>query len=283
MAAEITKERMWQERYYHTCVVQVKISLVKLSMVLKLLVPNPERFTLLCYGFLSKALSIAFLATISILDVRSQSITLHSQVVFPTVKDTSEYIRFTINNQHFGEKDTTIQIQIHVGAFDTCEAAFGADTMKFLAKFKEGEVYEIRQGCCCAAFTLEPRKNPRRGNVTFMNTTERDLGLVVAEANVDTVKSKQSKTIFSYESALWLFKPCNIAITETDYLSDKYNHKNDERNYDSLWQEQAQFMLAQSWFHFMHGEKIEISYREKNISMKLIGYMTEEEYKDVWK
>ena len=227
-----------------------------------------------------------FILTIAfVFEVKAQTATIDAHVVFPSEKDTINHIRFRINNQEFGGKDTLLQLKLNKKGFDSCEAIIGADTLKFLAKFKKGEVYEIRQGCCCAAFTLEPQNAPRRGTVTFKNTTNRDLGLVVAEANQDTVKAKATQTTFSFESAMCLFKPCSILITETPYFSDAYNYKNDNRDYDSLWKEQSQYLLTQSWFHFLHGEKIGIEYNDvtKNTSLKLLGYMTDEEYEKVWK
>lgn len=234
---------------------------------------------------MKKFLLIIILTIAAIQEVNSQTVTINAKVVFPNIKDTVTYIRFKINNQNFGEKDTIIEIKVNAKGFDTCQAIIGNDTINFLTKFKEGEIYEIRQGCCCAAFTLEPKNNPRRGTVTFKNTTKRDLGLVIAEANIDTVKTNKTQTTFSYESAMCLFKPCSILITEIEYLSDNYNHKNDKRDYDSLWKEQAQYILTKNWFHFLHGEKVEIIYydNDKVTKIALIGYMTNKEYEDIWK
>jgi hypothetical protein len=232
-------------------------------------------------------LTILFLLTIfSVLIVNSQTVTINAQVVFCDVKDTSNYIRFKMNNQSFGERDTLIKIHCNTKGFDTCEAIIVNDTMRFLTKFKMGVSYEIKQGCCCAAFTLEPTNNPRRGTVTFNNTTKRDLGLIIAESNIDTVKTNKRQTTFSYESALCRFKPCSILITETPYLSEVYDYNSDKRNYDSLWKEQAQFILSKTWFHFLHGEKIALVYndRTKDVKIRLIGYMSDEEYyKFIWK
>jgi hypothetical protein len=234
---------------------------------------------------MNKFLLIIILTISSIKGVKSQSVTINSQVVFPNVKDTLSYIRFKINNQSFGEKDTIIQIKVNTKGLDTCQAIIVDDTINFLTKFKEGEIYEIRQGCCCAAFTLEPTNNPRRGTVTFNNTTRRDLGLVIAEANIDTVKTNKTQTTFSYESAMCLFKPCNILITEIPYFTYSYNYKNDNRDYEILWKEQAKFILTKSWFHFLHGEKIELEYNDKTKETKIIiiGYMTDKEYENIWK
>ncbi len=234
---------------------------------------------------MNKFLLLLLLTIITFQQVHGQTVTLHAQVVFPNAKDTLQPIRFQINNHAFGEKDTVIQLSINSKGLDSCSAIIAYDTLHFLTKFNAGETYEIKQGCCCAAFTLEPTNNPRRGTVALKNTTKRDLGLVVAEANVDTVKAKTTFTTFSYESAMCMFKPCSILITEIDYLSAKYDYHNDKRNYDSLWQEQAQFILTKNWFHFLHGEKVVIVYNDKNKTARLEvnGYMTEEEYENIWK
>jgi hypothetical protein len=234
---------------------------------------------------MNKFLLIIILTIASIKEVKSQSVTINSQVVFPNIKDTLNYIRFKINNQSFGEKDTIIQINVNAKGFDTCQAIIVDDTINFLTKFRESEIYEIRQGCCCAAFTLEPKNNPRRGTVTFKNTTRRDLGLIIAEANIDTVKTNKTQTTFSYESAMCLFKPCSILITEILYFSDSYNYKNDKRDYEILWKEQTKYILTKSWFQFLHGEKIELEYNDKikETKIKLIGYMTDNEYENIWK
>ena len=194
-------------------------------------------------------------------------------------------IQFQLNGVKILATDKSVQ-KINLNkTLDSCIAIIGSDTIHFLTRFRPDNEYIIRPGCCCAAFTLEPIINPRRGTVTFKNTTKRDLGLVIAEANIDTVEANTSKTTFSSESAMCLFKPCNILITETGYFSDSYNYDNDQKNYDSLWKEQAQYILAETWFHFLHGEKIELYYSDKtrDISIRLTGYMTDKEYGNIWK
>jgi hypothetical protein len=194
-------------------------------------------------------------------------------------------IQFQFNGVKIFATDTLAkQIPLNY-ALDYCIAIIGTDTIHFLTKLKPNNEYTIRPGCCCAAFILEPKNNARRGTVTFKNTTKRDLGLIVAEANIDTVKVNVTRTTFSYESAMCLFKPCSILITEPSYFSDTYNYKNDGRDYDTLWKEQAQFILTKSWFHFLHGEKIELDYNDKTkvTNIRLVGYMTEKEYENIWK
>lgn len=194
-------------------------------------------------------------------------------------------IQFQFNGTKILATDTTAQKITLNKTLDNCKVIIGMDTISFLTKFKTNYEYIIRPGCCCAAFTLEPKSNPRRGIVKFKNPTKRDLGLVIAEANIDTVKSNITQTTFSYESAMCLFKPCSILITETAYFSDTFNYTNEKIHYDNLWKEQAQYILSKSWFHFLHGEKIELNYNDKtkDTIIKLIGYMTENEYENVWK
>lgn len=213
----------------------------------------------------------------------SQTATIATQVAFPNAKETVDYIRFKINNQSFGARDTVIQIRINTKGFDSCEAIIANDTLRFLTKFKEGELYEITQGCCCAAFILKPKNNANRGTVTFNNKTKRDLALTVAEANIDTIQTRKTETIFASESAMCVFKPCSIVLSETAYWSDKYSDY-DDKEYVKLKEEQASYILGKTWFHFLHGEKLKLEYKEKkkSIQLKLIGYLTDKEYKTIW-
>lgn len=194
-------------------------------------------------------------------------------------------IKFEFNGIKILPTDTSdIKIPLTKG-LDYGTAIIGSDTLHFFTKFKPDNVYIIQPGSCCAVFTLQSMNKARRGTVTFKNPTNRALGLVVAESNIDTVMKNSTKTTFSYESAMCLFKPCSILITETSYFSDMYNYKNDKRDYDKLWKEQSRYILAKTWFHFLHGEKIEISFDEKkkDIKVKFTGYMSDEEYESIWK
>ncbi|MCU0440068.1 MAG: hypothetical protein MUC49_19445 [Raineya sp.] len=192
------------------------------------------------------------------------------------------YVKFEINNQKFGEKDSVIKLQINKYGLDKCKAIIAHDTLNFLTKFIENELYEIEQGCCCAAFIFKAHKNPRRGTITFRNRTKADLGLIIAEANIDTVKAKTNKTTFASESAMCYFKPCSILITKTEYMSPKYDYNSDNRDYETLWKEQEKLILASTWFHFLHGEKIEVFYSSKHhkLKIKLKGYLQKHEYKN---
>jgi hypothetical protein len=231
---------------------------------------------------MNKIVIILFLAIVPGFKGISQTATIHARVVISDREDSTSLTRFTINGQSFGERDTTIKIKVNQSGFDVCEAVGKHSSQKFLTRFKAGESYVIEQGCCCANFLLMAKKQPRRGTVFFKNVTNRDLGLVVAEANIDTVKAGKADTLFSLESAMCLFKPCGILLTETAYLSDEYNYHSDNRNYKKLWEEQAQYILGETWFHFLHGEKIEIEYLEasKSVRIKLLGYLTKSEYKE---
>ena len=118
-----------------------------------------------------------------------QTATIKLRKIFPNKRETENPLKFEFNGQVFGEKDTIIQIQINKVGFDYCKVTSNKSSFYFLTKFKENEIYEIKQGCCCADFTLEAEKNPKRGIVIFKNKTNRNLGLIVAEHEFDTVKT----------------------------------------------------------------------------------------------
>lgn len=188
-------------------------------------------------------------------------------------------IYFDLNGTKFYGKDTlekTIKLKDN---FDKCTAIIGNDTLNFLTKFQNRQEYVLRPGCCCAAFTLQAKQNANRGAVTFKNKSKKALGIVVCEHNSDTIKVDSTKTIYANESAMCLYKPCLIQIVETNYFSDEFNYKNDKRDYDKLWKEQEKFIVNQVWFHFLHGEKIEISFNKKsqNINLKIIGHLSKDE------
>ena len=225
-----------------------------------------------------KILTIIFLIFYSI--NYGQTAFIKVQKVFTNLKENSNYIKFVFNEQSFGDKDTIINIKINKIGFDNCYAIINTDTLKFKTKFIENETYEIKQGCCCSVFTLEAQNNPKRGIVKFKNRTTKDLGLIVAEANIEEIKKRNKVKIYASESAMCLFKPCSILLTETEYLSEKYNYRSDDRDYEKLWKEQDKFVIALTYFHFLHGEKIEIFYnsKTKNLEIKLNGYLSEKEY-----
>jgi hypothetical protein len=225
-----------------------------------------------------KILTLIFLIFYSI--NYGQTALIKVQKVFPNLKESSNYIKFAFNEQSFGDKDTIINIKINKNGFDNCYAIINKDTLKFKTKFKENETYEIKQGCCCSVFTLEAQNNPRRGIVKFNNRTTKNLGLIVAEANIEEIKKGNTVKIYASESAMCLFKPCSILLTETEYLSKKYNFLSDDRDYEKLRKEQDKFVIGLTYFHFLHGEKIEIFYnsKTKKIEIKLNGYLSEKEY-----
>lgn len=219
------------------------------------------------------------------LQANSQTATIYSQLVYPNAKNTTNHIRFKINNHSFGEKDTVIQVSINLDALDTCEAIIANDTIRFLTRFKPDHAYDITQGCCCAAFNLEPKNHPNRGTVRFRNSTDRDLVLSVADINIDTVQANETDSTYSHESPMYLFKPCSIILTETSYFSDKYDYQNDNGANERLRKEQSQYILSKSWFHFLHGEKIELIYDDttRKVKFKLLGYLTDLEYESIRK
>jgi hypothetical protein len=198
-------------------------------------------------------------------------------------KDFDKFV-FSFNGLKLSATDTvTKSIRLNKNGFDECAAVIGKDTLHFFAKFKTGETYIIRPGCCCAAFTITAIHDPRRGSVRFDNQTSRDLWGVTSEINTDSIKAKsRSEYIFASESAMCLFKPASIFIAETNYNDRKYDYETrSDVNYDSLWAEQETYVLASSAFLFLHGEKLTVEYSDK--SRKLIfrfdGYLTDEEYK----
>lgn len=128
-------------------------------------------------------------------------------------------IFFDFNGTKFWASDTTLKtIQLQKN-FDNCTAIIGKDTLIFLTKFKSEQEYIIRPGCCCTAFTLEPKNNSRRGTITYKNKTTRNLCLSVCGHNSDIVEHNKQKTIYGSESAMCLFKPCQIVVAEIDFLT----------------------------------------------------------------
>ena len=211
-----------------------------------------------------------------------QTAIINVNKVFPNIKEEIKFIKFEINGQKFGEKDSIIKIQINKFGLDKCTAIIEKDTLNFFTKFKENETYIIEQGCCCAAFILEAKNNPNRGIVKFKNKTNRTLGIIIADSNVVEIKKGKTEEVFASESAMCTFKPCSILLTEKKYLDEKYEY-NDEKDYQKLQKEQKKFLIASTYFHFLHGEKVEIFYnvKTKKLETKLNGYLTEVEYKKV--
>lgn len=198
--------------------------------------------------------------------------------------DKFDDIRFSFNGESFsgGDKgDHKIKVK---GGFDEGMAIIEGDPLNFKLKFKPDQLYTIKSGCCCAAFTLTADSNPNRGTIKVNNRTNRDLTLVVAEANWDTIRANSiNKPVFAYESAMCLFRPASVLITEMGYGDKKYQHKSDTKvEYKKLWAERRKFILSSSWFHFLHREKIEIIYNDKTgmAEYKMIGYLTPKEIEE---
>ena len=201
------------------------------------------------------------------------------RLLFDNSYEKFDSIYFDFNGTKFWGKDTSTKTIKFNDNLDKCTAIIGKDTLHFFTKFQHGQEYVLRPGCCCSAFTLQARQNANRGIVTFKNNSEKDLGIVICEHNSDIVKKDSAKTIYASESAMCEFKPCNIQVVETAYFSENYNYKNDKRDYDNLWQEQATYVLSQLWFHFLHGEKIEIIFEShtKNIKLSINGQLAQNE------
>ncbi len=177
------------------------------------------------------------------------------------------------------------QISLNKKGFDKCIAIIGKDTLHFLAKFRKDEHYVVQPGCCCAYFMLMPENNPQRGTVRFKNKTKENLLLITAGANSEEVASGETKTEFTYESAMCMFKPCSIVIAKTEYNNPKYDYYGAGKDYETLWQEQKKHIVDVTWFHFMHSEKIAVELDEATgkITLKPDGYLSQEEYNTFFK
>jgi len=187
----------------------------------------------------------------------------------------------SVNGKVLRVKDSLSQeIRLNKKGFDKCIAIIGKDTLHFLAKFRKNEKYIVQPGCCCAFFILKPENNPQRGTISFINSTKENLLLIAAEANIEEVSPGKAKTIFAHGSAMCMFKPCAIVVAKTAYNDPKYDYDGDGKDYDSLWAEQEQYIIDGAWFHFMHGEKIEVSLDEAATKITLLpdGYLKPEEY-----
>lgn len=199
--------------------------------------------------------------------------------IYPNGRETEAPLKFEFNGITFKENDSILQVPVKRNNFDTYKVTYADGSYDFITKFKENEIYELWQGCCCADFTLAAKNNPRKGVVIFKNKTKKDLCLLVSTFETDTVASGKKKVTFASESAMCDFKPCEIHITETEYLSEKYNYS-ENTDCKMLSKEQDNLILASNWYHFLHGEKIEAIYNPdlKKIDLKLKGYLSEKEY-----
>jgi len=198
---------------------------------------------------------------------------------YPNVAN-MDSVHFTFNGVSFWGCDTTLKtIPINKGkVLDTCVVIFKEYAIHFLTKFKPNEEYFIDSHCCCK-FAMQPKSGKgRKGSVLFKNKTNRELALIAGD-NSDTVKIAQRQQILSFESPMCYFKPCNIQLAEPSFLSYGCSHHKDEAEYDRCWEEGNKFILTDVWFHFMHGEKIEVIYddKSKTSKLKLKGYLTTKE------
>lgn len=194
-------------------------------------------------------------------------------------------IQFEFNGESFSGADTGwVEVDVR-DTFDQGIAIIGTDTLHFLLKFKHGQSYTIKPGCCCAAFTLTADSNAHRGTVRVTNSAERDLLVMVTESNSDTVEAKStSQPLFAHESAMCLFKPAYILLAEMAYGNKKYQYSPDKSmDFQTLQAEREAFIIHMSWFHFLHGEKIELRYEEHTdeVTYSFDGYLTPQERKQV--
>jgi len=195
-------------------------------------------------------------------------------------------IKFIFNGiEFFGSEKGIFEIEPNIG-FDNGIAVIKNDTLKFKLKFKANENYVLKAGCCCSAFILVPEQNARRGTVELLNKFKKNLNIILAEANFDTIEVNSIKTpIFAFESAMCRFKPASILITELEYNDQRFKFTNNDKLNKSLSNKRKTFILYENWFHFLHGEKIELVFDQsrKNVKMNLLGYLTEKEIKKFYK
>lgn len=217
--------------------------------------------------------------TLTILSVQGQTLRFNYAAPHEDIRGWDKF-RININGVTYSPTDTLPKpIKTDKKGFDQCYVAMEGDTLRFQAKFRKGENYEISPGCCCALFNLYPLNDEGRGTVTLLNKTRRDLSLIVAEANIDTVAAGKKITLFASESAMCYFKPCSILITETTYNDSKYDYQPGKEN-EALDTEQTKLIKNVQWFHFLHSEKLNIDYDDATgkSTLSIDGYLTKEEY-----
>lgn len=184
-------------------------------------------------------------------------------------------IEFNLNGVSFLGKDAaTYHIPLKK-SLDQCYAVFKSDTLFFQAKFRLGESYQLSAGCCCAAFNLQPENDGSRGNVIFKNNTRQAFGLVAGEGNAEIVPKREACELHAFESAMCLFKPCHILLTDSAYFSESFQYDSKRPDFDSLMLAHEQLILAKGNFLFLHGERIK-AYFEKNsthLRFRIVGYL----------
>ena len=144
---------------------------------------------------------------------------------------------FYINGERITPFDTVYRnIKLNTD-LDECKVIGRKDTTLFYANFRAEYNYNIKPGCFCATFTIEPEKNGSRGSITFKNIFNIDIGVEYCEHNIDTIIPQKTLTIEASESAMCLFKPCHIKIVKTSYSSEEYEYNGDDKPYYKLWLE----------------------------------------------
>lgn len=175
-------------------------------------------------------------------------------------------IYFDFNGTTFWGRDTFTKTINLNSDLDRCIAVIEKDTLIFLTRFKSEQNYTLKPGCCCEAFTLQAQKNASRGTVTFRNHSGKDAGIVICGHHWETVKTDSSTTIYADESAMCLFRTCSIQVVDTRYFSNGYEDENDDSGHRSA---REKYILDQVWFHFLHGEEVEVIFDADSTTIEL--------------
>ncbi len=187
-------------------------------------------------------------------------------------------LEFNFNGISFSGSDTsTYRIPLEKG-LDQCYAVMKSDTLFFQARFKEGETYRLSAGCCCAAFSLQPVSKGGRGQAAFKNKSEKPLGFIVGESNSDIVPAREKRDLHAYESAMCIFKPCHMLVTDSLYFGDGFRYDSKQADFEASLLAHEQLILASGNFLFLHKEKVEVlfSKEDKQLRFRVIGHLKEE-------
>lgn len=221
----------------------------------------------------TKILLISILASLSLTESFGQTATI--QVVrqfYDNSFQNFDSIKFHFDSINFSSTDTTVKTLPLDNNLTHGIAILGEDSINFLIKFRPNVEYHILPGCCCATFTIEPKTNPRLGTLTFKNDTDKELILSVCDNSYDTVKVNKEIIVNASESAMCMFRSCRIVVSDNTLIKKKV-----EENVNNI--------LTERYFHYLHGEKIQIIYnkKRKEYQIRLKGYLSDKEYEDKWK
>lgn len=187
-------------------------------------------------------------------------------------------MKFSINGVMISANDTAFfDIQLDQ-KMDKFIAFLGEDSLQVYTKFKPNSEYIIKPGCCCAAFIIEPAREPNKGTVSLTNSSNRDLGVIICDHNIDTIRIGSTYTSFAHESAMCFMKPCRIRVVEMSYFEQVISTDSDFETIDYA-NELDEYVLFDTWFNFLHGEKLELVYNKHtdNFKLKIKGYLTDKE------